>query len=85
VAKLPGFLSFLCCDGDPATPGRPTSSGRRDTHTASTRPGPVVDLDARYLVRADDGALIDMVNRGFWMAYDDADLQQIRIQFFEVA
>jgi hypothetical protein len=89
-----------------------------------------VDLDARYLIRADDGALIDIVNRGFWVAseevnakaeagelvdpsryyfrtqpvfrtdapqhiwlthtvfvgvaYDDADMHQIRIQFFEV-
>lgn len=97
---------------------------------AVDRPGVAVDLDARYLIRADDGALIDVVNRGFWvaspevdaaaeagervdparyyfrtqpafrtdarehtwlthtvfvgMAYDDADLRQIRIQFFEV-
>ncbi|WP_243060074.1 DUF3237 family protein [Nocardioides sp. SR21] len=97
---------------------------------AIARPGVAVDLDARYLIRADDGALIDIVNRGFWvasdevneraeagepvdpseyyfrtqpvfrtdapqhtwlthtvfvgMAYDDADVHQIRIQFFEV-
>ena len=97
---------------------------------AIARPGVAVDLDARYLIRADDGALIDIVNRGFWvasdevseraeagelvdpseyyfrtqpvfrtdapqhawlthtvfvgMAYDDADVRQIRIQFFEV-
>jgi hypothetical protein len=97
---------------------------------AIAREGVAVDLDARYLIRADDGALIDIVNRGFWvasdevnerveagepvdpsefyfrtqpvfrtgapqhswlthtvfvgMAYDDTDVQQIRIQFFEV-
>jgi hypothetical protein len=32
-----------------------------------TRSGYAVDLDARYLIRADDGALIDIVNRGFWV------------------
>ena len=97
---------------------------------AVAREGVAVDLDARYLVQADDGALIDVVNRGHWvaspevdaaleageavdpsryyfrtqpvfrtdapqhewltrtvfvgMAYDDNDVQQIRIQFFEV-
>lgn len=97
---------------------------------AIDRPGIAVDLDARYLIRADDGGLIDIINRGFWvasdevdaaadagqaidpaqyyfrtqpvfrtdapqhawlthtvfvgMAYDDAHLRQIRIQFFEV-
>jgi hypothetical protein len=97
---------------------------------AIARLGVAVDLDARYLIRADDGAVIDVVNRGFWvasdevnaaaeagekvdpsryyfrtqpvfrtdapqhtwlthtvfvgMAYDDADVEQIRIQFFEV-
>lgn len=97
---------------------------------AVDRPGVAVDLDARYLIRADDGALIDIVNRGHWvaspevdaaleagdevdpsryyfrtqpvfrtdapqhtwlthtvfvgMAYDDNDVHQIRIQFFEV-
>jgi len=33
-----------------------------------SRAGSAVDLDARYLIRADDGALIDIVNRGFWVA-----------------
>lgn len=97
---------------------------------AVLREGVAADLDARYLIRADDGALIDIVNRGHWvasaeveaaleagqkvdpsqyyfrtqpvfrtdapqhlwltrtifvgMAYDDNDVQQIRIQFFEV-
>lgn len=97
---------------------------------AIARTDVAVDLDARYLIRADDGAVIDIVNRGFWvasdevnaraeagepidpseyyfrtqpvfrtaapqhtwlthtvfvgMAYDDSELQQIRIQFFEV-
>lgn len=97
---------------------------------AVTRAGVAMDLDARYLIRADDGSLIDVVNRGFWVAsaeveaavdrgetvdpsqyyfrtqptfrtdaaqhawltrtvfvgiaFDDNDLQQIRIRFFEV-
>jgi hypothetical protein len=97
---------------------------------AVARDGVSVDLDARYLIRADDGAHIDVVNRGFWVAsaevdaaaaagervdpsryyfrtqpvfrtgaephvwmthtvfvgnaFDDADENQIRIQFFEV-
>lgn len=95
-----------------------------------SRPGYAVDLDARYLIRAEDGALIDIVNRGFWVgspeveealdagevvgadryyfrtqpvfrtdapqhawlthtvfvgtAYDDNQLNQIRIRFYEV-
>jgi len=33
----------------------------------SVRRGPTVyELDARYLIRAEDGALIDVVNRGFY-------------------
>ncbi|MFD4630407.1 DUF3237 domain-containing protein [Streptomyces sp. NPDC058284] len=32
---------------------------------SSTR-GEVCELDARYLLRADDGAVIDIVNRGFY-------------------
>jgi len=33
----------------------------------SVRRGPCVyELDARYLIRAEDGALIDVVNRGFY-------------------
>ena len=28
----------------------------------------VYELDARYLIRAEDGALIDIVNRGYWRA-----------------
>ena len=33
----------------------------------SIRRGPTVyELDARYLVRADDGALIDIANRGYY-------------------
>ncbi len=34
----------------------------------STQRGEATELDARYLLRADDGALIDIVNRGFWRA-----------------
>jgi hypothetical protein len=33
----------------------------------SVRRGPTVcELDARYLIRADDGALVDIVNRGYY-------------------
>jgi len=28
----------------------------------------VITLDARYLLRADDGSVIDVANRGYWMA-----------------
>lgn len=34
----------------------------------STTRGEATELDARYLFRAADGALIDIVNRGFWRA-----------------
>lgn len=34
-----------------------------------------IDLDARYLIRADDGALIDIVNRGFWVAAPDVEAE----------
>ena len=35
----------------------------------SVRRGPnTYELDARYLIRAEDGALIDIVNRGFYRA-----------------
>jgi hypothetical protein len=34
----------------------------------STTRGGTTELDARYLLRADDGAVIDIVNRGFWRA-----------------
>jgi hypothetical protein len=40
---------------------------------AVSRTGYAVDLDARYLIRADDGALIDVVNRGFWVAAPEVD------------
>ncbi|MEV5826993.1 DUF3237 domain-containing protein [Spirillospora sp. NPDC052242] len=33
--------------------------------------GRVVELDARYLLRTDDGAVIDIVNRGYY--HEDAD------------
>lgn len=38
-------------------------SGGGDWH--NTR-GEVCELDARYLIQAEDGAFIDIVNRGFW-------------------
>lgn len=45
---------------------------------SSTR-GDVCELDARYLIRTDDGAVVDIVNRGFYHPdagspdqYDDA-------------
>jgi hypothetical protein len=40
---------------------------------AIDRSGYAVDLDARYLIRADDGALIDIVNKGFWVATPEID------------
>ncbi len=40
---------------------------------ATSRTGYAVDLDARYLIRADDGALIDIVNKGFWVATPEVD------------
>lgn len=36
----------------------------------STTRGDATELDARYLLRAADGALIDIVNRGFWRDSD---------------
>jgi hypothetical protein len=39
----------------------------------SIRRGDATALDARYLIRADDGALIDIVNRGFYRAAPDVD------------
>ncbi len=35
---------------------------------AVLREGVAIDLDARYLIEADDGSMIDIVNRGFWAA-----------------
>jgi hypothetical protein len=39
----------------------------------STKRGDATELDARYLLRAADGALIDVVNRGFWRATEDVE------------
>lgn len=36
-----------------------------------TARGDTVQLDARYLVRASDGAVVDVVNRGYWRAAPD--------------
>jgi hypothetical protein len=36
----------------------------------STTRGEVTALDARYLFRSSDGALIDIVNRGYWRESD---------------
>ncbi|MGW0561505.1 DUF3237 domain-containing protein [Streptomyces sp. NPDC003016] len=38
---------------------------------SSTR-GEVCELDARYLIRADDGAVIDIVNRGYYRPKSDS-------------
>jgi len=35
--------------------------------------GATTQLDARYLIEADDGAAIDVVNRGYWHAGDDLE------------
>ena len=40
---------------------------------AVQRNGVCLDLDARYLIRADDGAYIDIVNRGFWVASPEVE------------
>ena len=39
----------------------------------STKRGDATELDARYLLRAVDGALIDIVNRGFWRATPEVE------------
>ncbi|MFF5081818.1 DUF3237 domain-containing protein [Actinoplanes sp. NPDC000266] len=39
----------------------------------STTRGPVTALDAHYLLRADDGTVIDIRNRGFWRASPEVD------------
>ncbi|GIF19947.1 hypothetical protein BJ973_002148 [Actinoplanes tereljensis] len=39
----------------------------------STTRGTTTELDARYLLRAADGAVIDIVNRGFWRADPDIE------------
>ncbi|GAA2684287.1 DUF3237 domain-containing protein [Actinoplanes palleronii] len=35
--------------------------------------GQVTELDARYLLQADDGSVIDIDNRGFWRATPEID------------
>ena len=35
--------------------------------------GDVTQLDARYLLEADDGTVIDVVNRGYYVASDDLE------------
>ena len=35
--------------------------------------GDATELDARYLLRATDGSVIDIVNRGFWRATADVE------------
>ncbi len=47
------------------TAGDGSVDGRGLGHPAG---GAVFELDARYLIRAEDGALIDIVNRGYWRA-----------------
>ena len=39
---------------------------------STTRPTGT-ELDARYLLKADDGAVIDILNRGFWRADPSVD------------
>jgi hypothetical protein len=39
----------------------------------STTRGGTTELDARYLLQADDGAVIDIVNVGFWRATPEVD------------
>ncbi|MFT4082872.1 MAG: DUF3237 domain-containing protein [Nocardioides sp.] len=40
-----------------------------------TRSDDVTELDARYLVRAEDGAVIDILNRGFWVASPEVEAE----------
>ncbi|UOQ61226.1 DUF3237 domain-containing protein [Leucobacter rhizosphaerae] len=44
---------------------------------AVTRSG-TAELEARYLVRADDGAAIDVLNRGYFRATDEAAARMAR-------
>ncbi len=39
----------------------------------STARPDATELDARYLLKADDGSVIDIVNRGFWRASEDVE------------
>jgi hypothetical protein len=43
----------------------------------STTRGDCTELDARYLLQASDGAVIDIVNRGFWRATQDVEQRLI--------
>jgi hypothetical protein len=43
-----------------------------------TRPSGVIDFDARYLLEADDGAIIYLENRGYRWAKTDAIADQMR-------
>ena len=62
-----------------------TVSGPRLTATvlpgggdwATDRGGLVTELEARYLIRADDGAVIDIVNRGFHRATSQEQMDRM--------
>lgn len=43
-----------------------------------SRPNGVIDFDARYLLEAEDGAIIYLENRGFRWARDDETAQKMR-------
>jgi hypothetical protein len=44
----------------------------------STKRGDATELDAHYLLRAQDGTLIDILNRGFWRATPDVEARAER-------
>lgn len=44
---------------------------------ATDRGNLVTELEARYLIRADDGAVIDIVNRGFHRAVSQAQMDRM--------
>ncbi len=44
-----------------------------------TRPNGVIDFDARYLLEADDGAIIYLENRGFRWARSDEIAERMRL------
>ena len=61
-------LSFVAITGGTVT--GPRLNGVILPHGGDwyTDRGGVVSLDARYLIKADDGAIIDVASRGCWLA-----------------
>lgn len=65
-------LDFIAVIGGtvvgPRLNGTILPSGGDWTTTRVSAPETTIELDARYLIRADDGTVIDVVNRGFFVA-----------------